>query len=91
MVNHLEWGFAQKKAGAVGILTGEFLVDGDERKTVCDGEAQVLTFSDGGEELQGTSLDAVRQTGAAKSVDDRRRVDGARESFKAVRRRKRRT
>jgi hypothetical protein len=42
---------------------GEFLVDDDEWKTVCDDEAQVLTFSDGGGELQGTTLSAVGQNG----------------------------
>jgi hypothetical protein len=47
----------------VGILTGEFLVDGDQRKTACDGEAQVLTFDNGGRELQRTALDAVGQNG----------------------------
>jgi hypothetical protein len=64
--NHLRWGFAQKKARAVGIITGEFLVNGDERKTTCDSEAQVSTFSDGGGELLGTALNAVGQNGCGE-------------------------
>jgi hypothetical protein len=61
-----QMGFRAKKTRAVGIITGEFLVNGDERKTTCDSEAQVSTFSDGGGELLGTALNAVGQNGCGE-------------------------
>jgi hypothetical protein len=66
----------------MGILTGEFLVDGDERK-MARLKFQPSAMVMGTSEVQLSMW--LGKTSVAKSVDDRRRVDGDWEALQAAR------